>query len=376
MKVRIEIDTKTFVRFWLVVIGFIFAIFGMYLARTALIIIGASAFLALALNTPVNALAKRIPGKSRILATAVAFLAIVSFLGLFLFYVIPPITQQTVRFIEQAPEMVQSVSAQWSGVGDLIERYNVQPEVDAAAESIKENASRWATDIGSSLITGIGSVFSALAALFLVLVITFLMLVEGPEWVKRIWTLYQDPDKMKLHQKLATRMHRVVSGYVVGQLSVSGIGALTSGLVVYVMSFFFEDVPANLALPTVAITFIFALIPMFGSTIAGVLVSLLLVVNSLPAAIIFAIFFIVYQQIENNFISPAIQSKYLELTPLTVLVAVTIGLYLFGLIGGIISIPIAGCIKVLIEEYLAHTKEKRKKHDRPMAKLAKKLSGE
>ena len=146
MKVRIEIDTKTFVRFWLVVIGFAFAIFGMYLARTALIIVGASAFLALALNAPVNALAKRIPGKSRILATAVAFLAIVGFLGLFLFYVIPPITQQTLRFVEQAPNMVQNVSSQWAGIGDLVERYNVQPEVDAAAESIKDNASRWATD--------------------------------------------------------------------------------------------------------------------------------------------------------------------------------------------------------------------------------------
>ena len=153
----------------------------------------------------------------------------------------------------------------------------------------------------------------------------------------------------------------------------SGIGALCSGAVVFLLSLFIETVPANLSLPTIAITFVFSLIPMFGATIAGVLIALLLAFNSLTAGIIFAIFFVVYQQIENNFVSPAVQSKYVELSPLAVLAAVTIGLYLFGLAGGIISIPIAGCVKVLIEAHLEHSKKMRKRHDRPVAKLVKKL---
>jgi predicted PurR-regulated permease PerM len=376
MKVRIEIDTQTFVRFWLVVIGFIFAIFAMYLARTALIIIGLSVFLALALSAPVGILARRIPGRSRVLATALSFIAIVAMLGVFIFYVVPPITQQTVKLIEQTPAMIEGLSSQWSGVGELIERYNLQSDVDNAIASMRESVSQWASNAGKAIVTGIGSVFATLAATFLVLVLTFLMLVEGPKWVDRLWKVYQDNDKMKLHKNLAERMHKVVSGYVVGQLSVAGIGAIISGLAVYVMSLMFEGVPANLALPTVAITFLFALIPMFGSTIAGILVSLLLIVNSVPAALIFAVFFILYQQIENNFISPAIQAKYLDLSPLAVLVSITVGLYLFGLLGGIISIPIAGCIKVLIEEYFAHTRRVRKHNDKPIAKLVKKIQAE
>lgn len=376
MKVRIEIDTQTFVRFWLVVIGFIFAIFAMYLARTALIIIGLSVFLALALSAPVGILARRIPGRSRVLATALSFIAIVAMLGVFVFYVVPPITQQTVKLIEQTPAMIEGLSSQWSGVGELIERYNLQSDVDNAIASMRESVSQWASNAGKAIVTGIGSVFATLAATFLVLVLTFLMLVEGPKWVDRLWKVYQDNDKMKLHKNLAERMHKVVSGYVVGQLSVAGIGAIISGLAVYVMSLMFEGVPANLALPTVAITFLFALIPMFGSTIAGILVSLLLIVNSVPAALIFAVFFILYQQIENNFISPAIQAKYLDLSPLAVLVSITVGLYLFGLLGGIISIPIAGCIKVLIEEYFAHTRRVRKHNDKPIAKLVKKIQAE
>jgi predicted PurR-regulated permease PerM len=181
---------------------------------------------------------------------------------------------------------------------------------------------------------------------------------------------------MESHKKLVNRMHGVVAGYVTGQLTVSGIGSTCAGLTVFILSLFFTEVPANLALPSVAIAFTLSLIPMFGATIAGAIISLLLIFNSVPAGIIFAIYFMVYQQIENNFISPTIQSKRIELTPLAVLVAVTIGLYVFGVAGGIISIPIAGCIKVLVEDYLERSREVRVESDRPLSKLVKKLTGE
>ena len=77
MKVRIEIDTQTFVRFWLVVIGFALAGLLLYNARVALIIIGTAFFLALALSKPVAKLAKLLPGKSRVGGTALAFTLIV-----------------------------------------------------------------------------------------------------------------------------------------------------------------------------------------------------------------------------------------------------------------------------------------------------------
>ena len=65
------------------------------------------------------------------------------------------------------------------------------------------------------------------------------------------------------------------------------------------------------------------------------------------------VFYIIYAQIENNIISPKVQGKGLSLPPLLILVAVTIGIYSFGLIGCIVAIPIAGCIKVFVEEYPA-----------------------
>lgn len=372
MKVRIEIDTKTFVRFWLVVIGFVGIIFAAYSARTALIILGTSLFLALALNGPVSKLARHLPERSRTLSTAIAFTAVVVFLGAVVFLVIPPIAQQTMKFVDSAPEMVRNLSTQWQGFGDIVDKYHIQPQVDKAVTSVQDNAGRWATGLSQNFLSGLGSAFSMLAAALLVLVLTFLMLVEGPMWMQRIWGLYTNQARKKHHEHIVTRMRAVVSGYVSGQLTVSGIGALCSGATVFILAQFFKEVPANLALPTIAICFVLSLIPMFGATIAGILVSILLAFNSVPAAVIFIVYFLVYQQLENNIISPRIQAKRIELSPLAVLAAVTVGLYVFGIAGGIISIPVAGCIKVLIEAYLEKRGRPQKPEDaKGFAKLLK-----
>lgn len=374
MKVKIEIDTKTFVRFWLVVIGFALAGLMIYSARTALVIIGLALFLALAMNTPVSKLAKLLPKRSRTLSTAISFTVIVALLVAVLTLVVPPIAQQTMKFIDTIPETIQTVSAQWKGVGEIVARYHLEAQVDNAIQSLQNDVASWLTNFGANFIGGINATFSFIAALFLVLVLTFLMLVEGPTWIGYLWRIYNDESKMELHKRLASRMHSVVSGYVSGQLTVSGIDGLFSGLAVFILSQTIVEVPSNLALPTIAIMFVLSLIPMFGATLGGVLVVALLAINSVPAAVIFGIYFVIYQQIENNMISPAIQSKQIQLSPLAVLVSVTIGLYVFGLLGGIISIPIAGCVKVFVDEFIKiDIKDQPKKKPTTFAKLVAKV---
>lgn len=376
MKVRIEIDTKTFVRFWLVVIGFALAAFAIYSARTALIIIGVAFFLALALNAPVTKLASILPGRSRVGGTAIAYVAVVAFLGTFVFLLVPPIIEQTAKVASTVPSLIDNAQTQWHGANELVKKYHLEPQVDNALNSIKQNATGWAANAGQTVVASLGSIFALLTSALLVFVLTFLMLIEGPVWLKRIWHVYDDQERVERHQRLASRMYSVVTGYITGQLAVSTIGASCAGLVVFILHFIFPNVPINLALPTVAIAFVLSLIPMFGATIAGILITILLVFNDFTAAIFFAIYFVIYQQFENNFVSPTIQSKTVELSALAILASVTVGLYVFGVAGGIISIPIAGCIKVLLEDYLARAKVKRKESDKPLHKLVKKLQNE
>ena len=356
MKVRLDIDTNTFVRFWLVVIGFGLAGLMIYSAREALILIGIALFLALALNGPVAKLAGLMPGRSRLGGTALAFLMVIIVLGSVVWFVIPPLVQQSAKFADTLPTLADQASTQWRGLGDFIKNNNLQPQLDSAIEGIKDQSAKWATSVGTNVLGSVGSLASFIVSMFLVIVMTFLMLLEGPVWMERIWGMYKDKQKMREHRRIASRVYSVITGYITGQLTVSAIGASAAGLFVFVLSFIFP-IPGNLAMLTVLMTFVLSLIPMFGATLAGVLIGLLLLFNDVTAAIIYVIFFIVYQQIENNFISPAIQAKKVELSALIVLVSVTIGIYVGGLLGGVIAIPIAGSVKVFIEEYLIKRKK-------------------
>lgn len=357
MKVKIDIDTRTFVRFWLVVIGFALVVVAIYSARMALIIFGAAIFLAIALSPSVKRLARIFHSKSRVLGTALAYVAVVVALGLVIFLVIPPIVDQTVKFAQNVPHLIDTASKQYAGLNSFINHYQLQPEFSKAINSIKDGASQFASGLGSFLITGIGSVLATITSVILVLVLAFLMLVEGPTWLNRMWSAYNDKDRMERHSNLLSRMYHVVTSYMTGQLSVSAIAGSVSGLSVFVLSLIF-NIPLNLAIPAATIVFVLSLIPLFGEITGALLVGVILALNSFTAAIVFIIFFILYAQIEANFISPKIQSKRINLSALAILASVTIGIYLLGIIGGIISIPIAGCINVLVEDYFARSKKR------------------
>ncbi len=355
MNVKIEIDTRTFVRFWLVVIGFALAALAIYSARSAIIILGAALFFAIALNPPVSMLANILPSKSRVLSTAMAYVAVVVFLGIVAFLVVPPISEQSVKFAQTVPGLIDSATQQYAGINGFVEKYNLQPEFDKLIKSLKDGASQFATGAGSILITSISSVLSAIANGVLIFVLAFLMLVEGPSWLEKLWSIYPSKSKMRHHKNMLKRMYGVVTGYVVGQLSISSVAGLVSGITVFLVSLMFS-VPTNLAVPAAAIMLVLSLIPMFGEFVGIVIVSLLLLLNSPTAALVFFAVLVVYQQIENNYIAPQIQSKRIDLSALAILSAVTIGIYCLGVIGVIISIPIAGCIRVFAEEYHRYKK--------------------
>ena len=145
-------------------------------------------------------------------------------------------------------------------------------------------------------------------------------------------------------------MANVVSTYVSRQVMIAVIDGCATAIIVFILSLIL-GFSANLAIPMGMITMLFYLIPMFGQFIGGTLVTMLLFFSNPLAAGIFAVVYIVYSQVENNVISPKIQGSALKLQPVVILSAVVIGMYMFGLLGAIIAIPIAGCIRVLIEEY-------------------------
>lgn len=377
MKLKVEIETQTFVRFWLVVIAFTAVISSLYIVRGALVTIGVALFLALALNPPVTALASKLPSKSRIGATALAYLIVVTIVGGILFLVIPPIAQQTMKFTSTVPSLIDRATSQRPALDDFIDSNNLRNVVDQAVVNVKKQATDASTQLGTLFMSAITGAFGWTVNLIFVLVLGFFMLVEGPSWMSKIWSLYNDPVKRDAHRLSVEKMYRVVTGFVIGQISVATVGATFVFLTIVVMSLFPDlHVPINIALPLAVIVFTLEIIPMVGAPLATIVVGLILMFNSLAAGLLFAIIYVIYQQFENNLIAPHIQSKNVELSVLWILVALLIGTSLFGIIGGLIAIPVAGSLRILLIDYVEYSKKQyRENKSKGIAKLAKKLSG-
>jgi len=108
------------------------------------------------------------------------------------------------------------------------------------------------------------------------------------------------------------------------------------------------------ALPLAVIVFLLDLIPLVGATLGAIIVGIVTLFSDFPVdTIIWAVFAIIYQQVENNVIQPRIQSRAVQLDPLVVLVSVLFGSALVGVLGALLAIPVAAALQITYREYRA-----------------------
>ncbi len=260
--------------------------------------------------------------------------------------VLPPLVSQTTHFIGEVPEILREQTESPGVFGDMVRRYNLDDQVS-------QFASNWADDfssISNGAVSLANRIVSNLISIVTVFVLTFMMLVDGPNLLNTFWKRY--PSSRRKHdQMIAHKMYKVVTGYVNGQVLVAAIGATIATIALIIATAIF-DVDGVNAIALGGIIFLFALIPTIGTILGSVIVVLFCLFASLPLAITMGIFFIVYQQIENVSIQPYIQSRSNELSPLIVFMAAILGIGFGGALGAFVAIPVAGCIKVLLEDYL------------------------
>lgn len=303
-----------------------------------------AAFLALALNPAVSWVAARLRSKSRARATGISYVLVILALGTFLFFVVPPLVTQLIDFLKDVPATLSSVTSQDSPVGNFIRRYGLESEVDAMSQNLKDQFSNLPSTVVSTASWAGGTLLSIIT----VVVLSFMMLIEGPRWFERIWAI-QPKNKREHRRQLARQMYRVVTGYVNGQVVIAMIAALFA---MAALSIGTALTDANINIVAMGgIVFLLGLIPLIGNTLAAVIVVLVSLFSSLGLAIAMAVFFLLYQQLENVTLQPYIQAKSNQLTPLIVFIAALIGAGFGGLLGAFIAIPIAGCIRVLMQDH-------------------------
>ncbi|HEX3568750.1 MAG TPA: AI-2E family transporter [Candidatus Saccharimonadales bacterium] len=340
---QITVSNQTVLRVVALVIAAFIVLLAIRQASHALLLIFTAFFLSLALNGPVHWLAVHFPGRlrgSRTLATAVSYLIVIVILGAFIASLVPPLIRQTNSFISAAPHLIEQTRSQNSAVGKFIRDHHLQNQVNELSTQLSDRLKN-ASGTAVSTVTQVGSsVFSLLA----ILALTFMMLVEGPHWLELFKRLIPHHQQEHAH-KLAIDMYKVVKGYVNGQVI---LAALASCFITPAL--FILHVPYPVAL--IFIVFVCGLIPMVGHTIGAIIVSTVALFHSLPSALILLAYYILYQQIENYLIQPRIQANSTNMSPLLVFASVIIGVNFGGLFGGLVAIPVAGCIRIAVLDYL------------------------
>lgn len=148
---------------------------------------------------------------------------------------------------------------------------------------------------------------------------------------------------------LLADMYKVIRGFVNGQVLL----AATAALLILVPLFLLE---ISYPIALMVIVFICGLIPMVGHYIGASIVTAVALFTSPIDAVVILGYYILYQQIENYIIQPAIQSNSTNMSPLLVFTSVIIGVSFGGLLGGLVAIPLAGCLRVLALDYLKSRK--------------------
>lgn len=352
MSRRFEVDTKTFVRFWLVILGFGLLGWFIWRARTGLIIVGIAAFLAIAIWPLAKMINQHFKKDRQGLAAVLAYLVVFAVLGFALAVVGPVVVNETARFIGQVPEMFQSTVGGWEGLDRLGAVFGMTDLGAGIFQELQKVSTSLLGGAGDLVVNGVGMVANLLTGTILVLALTLLFLLQGPALAERFWRWLE---KAKLRRvadwrRTTNRMRGVIATYVLKQVMVALLDGTVVALMVFVLALVFKF-SVGLALPMGLIAMVLYLIPMFGPIIACVMIALILCFSNPLAGVILAVAYVAYLQVESNLIAPKIQGNALQLPPLVILAAITIGMYMFGLIGAIVAIPIAGCGKVLIEEW-------------------------
>lgn len=343
-KVTVNVTNRTIVRtiIWILITILAYKFVGRI--SHGLTLVFASFFLALALNPVVGWITRRLKIDSRLRATALAYGFVIVVISLFLFLVIPPLVTQTRTFISNVPQTVENFQTQDSRLARTARKYHIDQKITQSARDFASHYSNY----GSTLLDTGKRLAEALASLLAVLVMTFMMLAEGPKWLELFWGV-MPPKSRAHHKRIAHRMYRGVTGFVNGQVILAVIAGLIAFVALEIASHILS-VNIN-AVALAGIVSVFGLIPLFGNPLAATIVVLACLINSVSLGLTMLIYFIIYFFIENHTFQPYIQSKLNELTPLTVFVAAVLGVGFGGLLGAIIAIPAASAIKILIEDY-------------------------
>jgi predicted PurR-regulated permease PerM len=330
-----------------VVVVAVIGLYLVYLLRQPLGWLILAGFIAVAVSGPVRLLERRL---RRGLAITVVYLGVILIPVLIAGVLVPPIVDQANNLATNAPQYARDLT---KTVQENKTLHNLDKKYDLTGK-IEEQAGKLPAKVGDAagVLANLGaSIVSSIFAGVTILILSIFMVGAAPRWRKAFVRLHDDHTARALN-RLFDRTGNAVGGYVRGALLQALIAGVSSWIVLEILS---VPYPVALAL----IIALLDLVPLVGATLGAVVVGIVTLFNDFPTAtIVWAVWSVVYQQIENTVIQPRIQSRAVQVEPFVVLVAVLFGSTLFGVFGALLAIPAAATLQIAIYEYTLYRRRR------------------
>jgi predicted PurR-regulated permease PerM len=339
------LTVRSVLRVVLVVVSVVLTLGLMYLLRQPLTWIFIAGFLAIALSGPVSFLSRRM---RRGYAVAIVYLLLILAPFALIGLLVPPIVTQANNLVQNLPEYAQEVTEfvnENERLRQLQDDYDITGRLEEEASQLPARLGDAAGVLGDIGVGLVNSIFAAVT----IIVLSLFMLSSGRRFLDA-WIREYQPEREEWWHGLFERIGNAIGNYVAGALLQATVAGVTSWIVLLFLG-------VDYALPLAVIVFLLDLIPLVGATIGAIVVGVVTLFSDFPVdTVIWAVFAIVYQQVENNVIQPRIQARAVQLDPLVVLVSVLFGSALFGVLGALLAIPVAATIQITYREYRAERK--------------------
>ncbi|MEI8061497.1 MAG: AI-2E family transporter [Candidatus Berkelbacteria bacterium] len=323
-KVKFEISSWTVVKILLVIV----AAAMIYIVRDVVALLFIVLVLVATFSPIIKSWQKYL---SRIPAIIALFTLLIAVAAGVVYIIFPPLVNEFAQLAISVPSYISETNF------DSLRQY--APEIRNGLQSLSSNIGSITTNVYSFTAGVFGAVFS----LLMIIVLTFYMLVEESDIKKQVSAFFSEQDREKgigVINKIAAK----VGSWFRGQMLL--------GLVIFVIDYvglLIFGVPYALILALLA--GLLEIIPTVGPFISGTIAVLFALTISPWKALFVAIFYMAVQLLENNFLVPKIMQKAIGISPVVIIISVIVGAKLLGVIGAILSIPIAASISVIIIEW-------------------------
>lgn len=332
----------------LTVVAIVLGLYLIYLLRQPLGWVAIACFVAVALSGPVSWFSRWMKRGWAITVTLLLVLLVpVAVIAI----VVPPLVREGSKLVEKVPDYAREFNDYVNNnekLTRLNDEYDITRKVQDWANDLPSRIGDAAELLGNLGVGLVNSIFAALT----IFIMTAFILGSGPRWVRMLLS-FQPPERGRRLGATLERMAQAVGAYVAGALLQAFVAGITTFIVLEILGIPF-------AAPLAVLTALFDLIPMVGATLGAVVVGIVTVFADFPLdTIIWVIWAIVYQQVENNLIQPRIQNRAVGIHPFGVIFAVLCGGTLLGIPGAILAVPVAASLQIAAKDLWQWRNEQR-----------------